>query len=83
MGGNSITAPPNFFSDSVDEQTAKTFFTDLVKLFKHALLITPSSTNGEIGFSVLTLLRTKQQNWLSLKTIDCVMRLVLLGPNKF
>ena len=140
MGDSTITAPPNLSNEAVDEQTAKTFFTDfdnsvkreedcrnkeirmlvssgklkanqvesykddhpvaldkvyadlivdkesypdLVKLLKYALLITPSMANVERGFSVLTLLATKQRNRLSPRSIDRLMRLVLLGPNEF
>ena len=58
-------------------------YPDLVNMLKYALLITPSMANVERGFSVLTLLATKQQNRLSPRSIDRLMRLVLLGPNKF
>lgn len=37
----------------------------------------------ERGFSVLSLLVTKQRNSLSPRSIDRLMRLVLLGPDDF
>ena len=36
----------------------------------------------ERGFSILILLCTKQMNRLSPKNIDCLMRIILLGPEK-
>ena len=59
------------------------FYPELMKLLKLALLITPSTANVERGFSVLTLLVTKHRNSLAPKSIDRLMRLVLLGPNTF
>ena len=61
----------------------KESYPDLVKLLKNALLITPSPANVERGFSVLELLATKQRNQLSPRSIDRLMRLVLLGLNEF
>ena len=55
----------------------------MMKLFKFSLLITPSTANVERGFSVLTLLHTKQRNSLSVSSLEKLMRLVLLGPDKF
>ena len=40
------------------------FLKSFMKLFKISLLINPSTTNVEKGFSVLTLLSTKQRNAL-------------------
>ena len=53
-----------------------------MKLLKFALLITPSTAYVERGFSILTLLVTKQRNSLTPKSIDRLMRLVLLGPEE-
>ena len=54
----------------------------MMKLLKFALLITPSTANVEQGFSILTLLCTKQRNRLSPKNIDRLMRIILLGSEK-
>ena len=56
-------------------------YSELLKLFKYSLLITPSTANVERGFSVLGLLVTKQQNSLSPKSIDWLMRLNLIGSD--
>ena len=58
-------------------------YPELMTLFKFSLLITPSTANVERGFSVLGLLATKQRNSLSPSTLDKLMRIVLLGPEKF
>ena len=58
-------------------------YEELFRLFKSSLLITPSTANVERGFSVLTLMLSKQRNLLSPNSIDKIMRLVLLGPQKF
>lgn len=55
----------------------------MMKLLKLTLLITPSMANVERGFSILRLLITQQHNSLSPKSIDLLMRLVLLGPEVF
>ena len=52
----------------------------LVKLFKFPLLITPSTANAEFRFSVLTLVSNKLRNSLAPKTLDKLMRLILIGP---
>ena len=57
-------------------------YPDIVKLFKLSLLITPSTANVERGFSVLTLLHTKQRNSPSLASLEKLMRIVLQGPEK-
>ena len=62
----------------VDKET----YPSMMKLLKFALLITPSTANVERGFSILTLLCTKQRNRLSPKNIDRLMRIILLGPEK-
>ena len=49
----------------------------------NTLLITPSTANVERGFLVLGLLATKQQNCLSPSTLDKLMGIVLLVPEKF
>ena len=43
-------------------------YDQLLKIFKFSLLITPSTANVERGFSVLTLLATKQRNSQSLES---------------
>ena len=57
-------------------------YPDILILFKLSLLITPSTANVERGFSVLTLLATKQRNSLSPSTLDKLMRITLIGPPK-
>ena len=57
-------------------------YPELMILFKFSLFITPSTANVERGFSVLDLLATKQRNFLSPSTLDKLMRIVLLGPEK-
>ena len=54
----------------------------MTKLLKFVLLITLSTANAEPGFSVLTLLCMRQRNQLGPKNIDCLMRIILLGPEK-
>ena len=61
----------------------KEFYPEMMKLLKLTLLITPSTANVERGFSVLTMLVTKQRNSLSTRNIDRLMRIVLLGPDDF
>ena len=58
-------------------------YPELMILFKFSLLITPSTTNVERGFSVLGLLATKQRNCLSPSTLDKLMRIILIDPEKF
>ena len=58
-------------------------YPELMILFKFSLLITPSTANVERGFSVLGLLATKQRNCLSPSTLDKLMRIILIGPEKF
>ena len=58
-------------------------YPELMKLFKLSLLITPSTANVERGFSVLNLVHTKQRNRLMVKSLDRLMRIVLVGPAKF
>ena len=58
-------------------------YPELMILFKFLLLITPSTANVERGFSVLGLLATKQRNYLSRSTLGKLMRIVMLGPEKF
>ena len=53
-----------------------------MKLLGFTLLITPGTADVERGFSILTLLCTKQRNRLSPKNIDCLMRIILLRPEK-
>lgn len=60
----------------------RVLYPEILVLFKLSLLITPSTANVERGFSVLTLLATKQRNSLSPKTLDKLMRISLLGPEK-
>ena len=72
---------------SADQIYAEMFETrdqypELLKLFKLSLLITPSTANVERGFSVLTLLHTKQRNSLAVASLD-KLRIILLGPEKF
>ena len=59
--------------------TDRESYPDLLKLLKYALLITPSTANVERGFSILTLLLTKQRNRLLPQNLDRLMRLNLLG----
>ena len=56
---------------------------ELFRLFKISLLITPSNANVERDFSVLILMLSKQRNLFGPNSIDKIMRLVLLGPQKF
>ena len=62
----------------VDKET----YPSMMKLLKFALLITPGTANVERGFSIITLLCTKQRNRLSPKNIDRLLRIILLGPEK-
>ena len=55
-------------------------YPELMKIFKLALLITPSTANVDRGFSVLMLLHTKQRNSLAVTSLDKLMRIILLGP---
>ena len=57
-------------------------YPQIMKLFKLSLLITPSTANMERGFSVLNLVHTKQRNRLAVKSLDMLMRIVLVGPKK-
>ena len=50
----------------------------VMKFSKLSLLITPSTTNVERGFSTLNLLHMKQRNYLSVRSSDYLVRLVLL-----
>ena len=61
---------------------ARQLYSEIMKLFKLSLPITPSTANVERGFFVLTLLHTKQQNSLSPSSLDQLMRIVLLGDEK-
>ena len=61
----------------------RTQYLPVMKLFKLSLLITPSTANVERGFSTLNLLHTKQRNSLSVQSLDYLMRLVLLGEEKY
>lgn len=58
-------------------------YKELMKLFKFSLLIPPSTANVERGFSMLTMMLTKQRNLLSPSSIDKIMRLIWLGPQNF
>ena len=49
----------------------------VMKFFKLSLLITPSTTNVERGFSTLNLLHMKQRNYLSVRSLDYLVPLVL------
>ena len=51
-------------------------YPDLMKFFKLSLLIPPSTTNVESGFSVLTI---KYHNSLTLSSLDKMMQLIFLG----
>ena len=72
--------PPSEIYKTLTEERSE--YPELMTLFKFSLLITPSTANVERGFSVLVLLATKQRNCLSPSTLDKLMRIVLLGPEK-
>ena len=55
----------------------------VMKLFRLSLIITPSTANVERGFSVSNLLHTKHRNSLSARSLEYLMRLVLLGEKKY
>ena len=57
-------------------------YPQIMKLFKLSLLITPSTANVERGFSMLNLVHTKQRNRLAVKSLDLLMRIVLVGPKR-
>ena len=73
-------APSDIYETLMKERSE---YPELMILFKFSLLITPSTTNIKRGFSVLGLLATKQGDCLSPSTLDKVMRIILLGPEKF
>ena len=71
---------PLLLADVYKAMSKNTYlYPDFMKLFKLSLLIPPSTTNVERGFSVLTMLHTKYCNILSPNSLDKLMRLVLLG----
>ena len=72
--------PPSEIYKTLTEERSE--YPELMTLFKFSLLITPSTANVKRGFSVLVLLATKQRNCLSPSTLDKLMRIVLLGPEK-
>ena len=78
-----VEHPVSLDSVYADMYVDRDFYPELMKLLKLALLSTPSTANVERGFSVLTLLVTKHRNSLAPKSINWLMRLVLLGPNRF
>ena len=57
-------------------------YPEIMKLFKLSLLIISSTANVKRGFSVLNLIHTKQRNRLTVKHIDRLIRIVLVGPEK-
>ena len=57
-------------------------YPEVMQVFKLSLLIPPSTANVERGFSVLNLIHTKQRNRLTVKALDRLMRIVLIGPGK-
>ena len=73
-------APSDINKTLVEERSE---YPELMILFKFSLFITPCTANVERSFSVLGLLATKQRKCLSPSTLDKLMRIVLLGPEKF
>ena len=57
-------------------------YPEIMKLFKLSLLIISSTANVKRGFSVLNLIHTKQRNRLTVKHIDRLIRIVLVGTEK-
>lgn len=57
-------------------------YPEIMQIFKLSLLIPPSTANVERGFSVLNLVHTKQRNRLAVKSLDRILRIALVGPDK-
>ena len=57
-------------------------FPETMKLFKFALLISPSTANVERGFSTMNLLISPLRTSLGEKNLDRMMRVYLDGPEK-
>ena len=57
-------------------------YPQIMQVFKLSLLVPPSTANVERGFSVLNLVHTKQRNRLAVKSLDRLLRIVLIGPEK-
>ena len=58
-------------------------FKNLGKLFKISLLIPPSTSNVERGFSVMNLVCTPLRTSLNEANLDRFMRICINGPKKF
>ena len=54
----------------------------IMKLLKLSMLINLITANMERGFSMLTLLHTKQRNGLTPSSLDQLMQIMLLGPQR-
>ena len=57
-------------------------YPQIMQVFKLSLLVPPSTANVERGFSILNLVHTKQRNRLAVNSLDRLLRLVLVGPQK-
>ena len=57
-------------------------YPQIIQVFKLSLLVPPSTANVERGFSILNLVHTKQRNRLAVNSLDRLLRLVLVGPQK-
>ena len=57
-------------------------FQEIMKLFKFALLIPPSTANAECGFSTMNLLISPLRTSLGEKNLDRMMRMYLDRPEK-
>ena len=58
-------------------------YTETMKLFKYALLIPPSTSGVERGFSVMNLLVSPLRTSLNEYNIDRLMRICINGPDRF
>jgi hypothetical protein len=58
-------------------------YTETMKLFKFSLLIPPSTSGVERGFSVMNLLVSPLRTSLNQLNIDRLMRICINGPNSF
>ena len=80
------------YSQNIDPQKTKSYNFEInsfvseicfLKLIKISLVITPSATNVEKGFLVLTLLSTELRNVLVQKSLEKLMQLISLEPHFF
>ena len=81
MANNKPVSPEVYRLMHLDGSLA--LYPNIAKLFKLSLLIPPSTSNVERGFSVMNLLCTPLQSLISEHNLDCFVRLCINGPPKF